>query len=506
MTLFRETLHLRPYQAEAIAGIDEAVEAGARAPLLVLPTGAGKTVIASEILRRHAESGRRALFLAPRRELIDQASEKLTRCGVEHGVILAGAEHLRASYARIQVASIDTLQSRLRRLGEVPDAWGISLVIIDEAHLAVTERRKALLDQWPDAVRIGLTATPTRKDGRALGRMFDRLIEPVTTADLTEQGYLAPARYFSLSQPDLERVKIVAGDYNQRDLEKAVNRPNLVGDIVATWLRQAASRRTIVFCVGIGHSAAMAEAFLRAGVSAEHIDGEMTIADREGILERFRSGRTQVLTNAFLASYGFDLPEVSCITLARPTKSLMLYLQMLGRGLRVADGKQDCLVLDHSGCVHRFGFATDRRPWTLDGAQSLAAGGRPERRESAQPKQIECSECRAVFSRTRACPECGYRLPAPTRPIETLDGDLVEIGAGMPEDAREKMAFYLELCGYAAQKRYKPGFATAKYRERYEDWPPREWKALPAAVPSLATRRWVLSRRIAWLKSRRADA
>lgn len=506
MTLFREKIELRPYQAGAIAAVAEAVKSGARAPLLVLPTGAGKTVIASEILRRHAESGHRALFLAPRRELIDQASEKLTRCGVDHGVILAGAEHRRASCAPVQVASIDTLQSRLRRLGTVPDAWGISLVIVDEAHLAVTVRRKALLDQWPGAVRIGLTATPTRKDGRALGQMFDRLIEPVTTADLTGQGYLAPARYFSLSQPDLERVRVLAGDYNQRELEKAVNRPSLVGDIVATWLRRAADRRTIVFCAGIGHSAAMAEAFLRAGVAAEHVDGEMPIEEREGIIERFRSGQTQVLTNAFLASYGFDLPEVSCITLARPTKSLMLYLQMLGRGLRVAEGKRDFLVLDHSGCVHRFGFAADPRAWTLEGAQSLASGGERSRRESAQPRQIECPECQAVFSRTRTCPECRYRLPTPAKPVKTLEGDLIEIGADIPEEAQDRLQFFLELRGYVAQKGYKPGFAVAKFRERYGDWPPRPWNRLPAMAPSMGTRRWIVSRQIAWAKSKRASA
>lgn len=168
--LFSEPLSLRPYQVDAIAEVEAAVKDGAQAPLLVLPTGAGKTVVASELLRRHADAGRRALFLAPRRELIDQASQKLTRCGIGHGVILAGAEHRRALHAPVQVASIDTLQSQLRRLGAIPDTWGVNLVIVDEAHLIVTEKRKALLDAWPDALRIGLTATPTRRDGRALGQ------------------------------------------------------------------------------------------------------------------------------------------------------------------------------------------------------------------------------------------------------------------------------------------------------------------------------------------------
>jgi DNA repair protein RadD len=257
------------------------------------------------------------LFLAPRRELITQTSNKLRDTGVNHGVILAGADHLHDVSAHAQVASLDTLLSRVLRQGKLSELPNFTMVLIDEAHLAVTAKRIELLDRWPNAIRIGLTATPIRKDGRALGVLFDRLIGVATISELTEAGHLVPARYFSLSEPDLKRVRITAGEFNAKDLDAVVNRPSLVGDVVAHWLRHAPDRRTVVFCTSVPHSIAVAEAFQRAGVAAEHVDAGTPTDEREEMFARFRRGDTQVLTNCFLASYGFDLPVLSCVVLAR---------------------------------------------------------------------------------------------------------------------------------------------------------------------------------------------
>lgn len=490
---------LRPYQLDALEQIDAVFRAGNQSPLLVLPTGSGKTIVAAELMRRAEQAGRSILFLAPRRELVHQASAKLSALGVRHGVLLAGAERLQDGYARIQIASIDTLAARFAR-GRLTDLEA-DLVVVDEAHLSITQRKVALLDRWPSARRVGLTATPTRKDGRALGVIYDSLIEPVTVAGLTMAGYLVPARYFSLSEPDLARVQTLAGDYNQGQLEAAVNRTELVGDIVQTWLARAGGRRTVVFCVSVAHSAALAGEFLRAGIVAEHVDGRTPTETRDQIFARFRSGETRVLTNCDVATYGFDLPELSCVVLARPTKSLMRYLQMLGRGLRPAEGKRDCLVLDHSGGVHLHGFATDDRSWTLEGHKAMIEVSKRER-EKKETRQLDCPECHATFLTTRRCPECGYELEPVGRRVETLEGELIEVGGSLDESEVDRLQFYIELLGVAAERGWKPGAAFFKFREKFGEDPPREWRRYPAARPSEETRRWVQSRVIAWAKSR----
>lgn len=488
---------LRPYQRQAIDELDAAVADGARAPLLVAPTGSGKTVIAAALIRR---SDGPALFLAPRRELVHQTRRALQAAGVAHGVIMAGADDTYDPDATVQVASIDTLRARLRR-GLVRGLPDFQTVFIDEAHLSITAVRVELLDHWPEALRVGLTATPVRKDGRALGVIYDTLIEPVTTRSLTEAGYLAPGRYFSLSEPDLAKVRTTAGDYNQGDLDAAVNRPELVGDIVATWLARAADRRTVVFCSSIKHSIAVSERFQCAGVTAEHVDANTPTDERDMIFRRFTRGETQVLTNCFLASYGFDLPELDCVVLARPTKSLMLYLQMLGRGLRTAENKRDCLVLDHAGCVHRFGLAAEDRYWTLDGRHELASrqnGGTLDRDE---PKLIDCPECAAVYTSSRRCPECGHYLQPPGRDVRTLAGELVELQIGDNDDEElDRVQFYCELRGIGVERGYKPGWAAHKFKERFAEFPPRSWNRLEPLEPSLATRRWAKSRLIAYKK------
>lgn len=497
-------LELRGYQHLTLSEICAALDSGARAPLVVLPTGSGKTTVAAALIQREIDAGGSALFMAPRRELVHQAVRRLRDAGISAGTVLAGADHLQRPNEPAQVASIDTLIARTRH-GRTLELPGFTLVIVDEAHLAVTERRSALLDHWPTARCVGLTATPVRRDGRALGVVFDRLIAPVTTAQLQADGFLVPGRYWAPSTPDLRRVRITAGDFNARELDAAVNRAELVGDVVAHWLRLAADRRTVVFCASIPHSIAVAEAFQRTGVIAEHVDANTPTGEREMTFERFTRGQTQVLTNCFLASYGFDLPALSAVVLARPTRSLMLYLQMVGRGLRIAPDKHDCLVLDHAGCVHLHGFAHDPRAWTLEG---LAIGATParigDRRECAEPRVLDCPECTAVFSRSLTCPECGYRFKPAARDVRAIDGDLVELSEHEPERI-DREGFYREMRGVALERNYSPKWAAVTFRDRFGMWPPFAWNSGYAIEPSLATRRWVKSRAIAWAKSQRRE-
>jgi DNA repair protein RadD len=496
---------LREYQESAIARLDDYTSKGVQAPLLVAPTGSGKTVIMSAIVERNPSQ--RFLILVPRRELVHQTCRKLDDVGVRHGVILAGDNRLNL-YARVQVASRDTLIARLLRK-EKYKLTDFDRVLIDEAHIGMSARFQQLIGLWPNAQRIGFTATPCRSDGKALGQVYDELIEVSNYAELTKLGFLVPARYFSVSEPDLKKVRTTAGDFNQGDLDKVMNRSELVGDIVEHWMKHAASRRTVVFATSIEHSVALATEFIEHGVSAEHVDAMTPQSEREAIFHRFQNGITQVLTNCTLASVGFDLPELDCVVFARPTKSLGLYLQMLGRGLRPAGGKQDCLVLDHAGNVHRHGFATDERYWTLHGKYALDASRTKEAKKKKEAEQgivaITCPQCKCVWEGSNQCPSCGYYFQQKAKGVETRNGQLVEIGKSKVESPESKMRFFLELAGLGEMKDYKSGWAANQYKERFGEWPEWKWKnhvdKFGGMDPSIETIRWVKSRMIRYSKA-----
>lgn len=488
---------LRPYQIDALARLDAAFAAGKRAPLIVAPTGSGKTVLAAEIIRRREGT---CLFVAPRRELVHQTCQKLDKAGVSYGVLLAGDDRTNL-YRPVQVASIDTLLARVVRRDRVV-LPNFGLIVVDEAHLSITNARLSLFARWPAALRVGLTATPIRKDGRALGLVYDDLIEVATPAEMVALDYLVSARYFSISEPDLSNVATVGGDFHQGELAAAMNQARLVGDIVGTWMQHAGGRRTVVFASSIEHSVALGAQFREHGVVAEHVDAGTPQGERDALFGRFRSGQTQVLTNCFLASYGFDLPELDCIVLARPTKSLMLYLQMLGRGLRPAPGKANCLVLDHAGNVRRHGFATDERCWTLDGTREFDAHQKRERAGRDEEKLLTCPDCCCSFTGSRTCPECGYYFAPKGRIVQTLDGELVEVGHDLDYDQQARLDFYLQLRAIAAENGYKSGFAAYKFKERFGVFPPFSWNDYQPVTPSLETRRWFKSRQIAYAKAR----
>ncbi|MBI4695491.1 MAG: DEAD/DEAH box helicase [Gammaproteobacteria bacterium] len=468
---------LRPYQTDAVARLESTWNAGGRAPILVAPTGSGKTVIAVEIIRREIARGGRVLFLAPRRELVEQAADELEAAGILHGVLMAG-DPRRNDLARMIVASIDTLRARSARMGQSavlrPD-----LVIVDECHLFPTKKRTALISEWPQARIVGLTATPARMDGRALGAVFDSMIDVATVAELTAAGYLVPARYFTLSDPDLAKVRTTAGDFNVGDLAGVMDRPQLVGDVAQTWLARAGERRTVVFAVNIGHSVNLAAQFRACGVSAEHVDANTPTAERAAIFGRFRSGATQVLTNCSLASYGFSLPDLDCVVIARPTKSLPLYLQMVGRGLRPAANKRDCFVLDHSGTVRELGFADDPRAWSLEG-RALADDGPASKKRT---RLEACNSCRRVFRGT-SCPSCGVPGRAAVIAQNPALGELVEIARKMKPAEKNRLRLFLQLRGECQRRGMREGAAAHTYRELYGVWPPKRWSGFPMLSPS----------------------
>jgi superfamily II DNA or RNA helicase len=275
---------LYPYQEDVIATVESTTADGVRKLIIQLPTGAGKTVIVSEMIRRAVASGNHVLFLVHRRELTKQASVKLFRFGVDHGIIQAGFPERR--HERVQIASIATLYTRAiaGRAREMPDA---DLIVVDEAHHSRARTWQRIIGHYPDATVVGLTATPARHDGKGLGNLFERILSPVSVADLTPQ-YLVPAVYYAPVQPDLKGVQVSRGDYVESQLAERVNTQKLVGDIVEHIHKIGAGRRTAVFAVNVAHSVNIRDEIRRSGLRAEHIDGTTPLEERDVIPRRTR--------------------------------------------------------------------------------------------------------------------------------------------------------------------------------------------------------------------------
>jgi superfamily II DNA or RNA helicase len=492
---------LRPYQQDVIARTEALIDAGINRPLLVAPTGAGKTIIAAALVKAFDAP---TLFLAHRRELIDQAAKKLwNSCGIDAGVILAGVTA--RPDQRVQVASIQTLWARAYR-GSKMTPPPADVIFVDEAHHVPARTYTAILDNYPEAIVIGLTATPCRGDGRGLGDAFDQLVECPDVADLVRLGYLVPTKVYAPSTPDLRGVRVERGDYVERQLAERVDTPKLVGDVVTHWHRLGEGRKTVVFATGVKHSVHLRDEFRRSGVSAEHIDGATPIDEREQILRDLSDGKVKIVTNCAVLTEGWDQPDVGCIVLARPTKHAGLYRQMTGRVLRTAPGKSDAIVLDHAGSTLLHGFVEDPVRWTLDPNRRAESPRLGAALGASGPRSLTtCPECAAVRLEGDGCPCCGWRPRPKPRRVDVIDGDLVQLRR---DGSRERpnidqRRFYAELLGYAEERGYKPGFAYMKFREKFNAAPPWPRHSNPTPVPPTPeVRSWLRSRAIAYAKAR----
>ena len=420
----------RDYQLTALDALRALIAEGCRRLLAVLATGGGKTVVAALIALGAVQKGRRILFCGPRREIIAQAFWKLVEAGIpelECGVIMADGviPHAvtrqpylaRRPQAQVQVASIQTLQHR-----RLPPA---DVVFIDEAHHATSPTWQKIIDHYTaaGAVIVGLTATPIRADGKGLSGAFDRIHVIAGFAELAAGGYLVIPRVFTTPRgPDLSAVKVnKSGEYDDEPLAEAMDKRQLVGDLVDHWLRLAEGRTTVVFAASVAHSRHIVEQFAAAGILAAHIDANTDPEERDSILGRLHRGEIQVLSNMSVCTEGWDEPRCKCVVLARPTKSLSLFLQMCGRGLRPWENTT-ALLLDHAGAVREHGFPQDVREWTLEGRKKRKKS--PEEAES--PMRV-CPECDAVIpGAPTVCPECGFGFLLNGTGIEEVEGELVE--------------------------------------------------------------------------------
>ena len=350
-------MQLREYQAEAIDNLRSSLQDGSRSPLLVMPTGAGKTVVFAEISKRLRKNKHNVLILVHRKELIDQASKKLKAIKVTHGIIAANYQPKNSS---IQIASVQTLVRRLNTNKFKPH-----YIIIDEAHHAAAGSWDKILTNFSDAYRIGCTATPIRLDGRGLKDYFDDLIPSYSISKLIELKYLAPYKVYAPPlKLNLNKVKVLGGDFQKKDLEEKMQKADIVGDAVQQYKKHADGLPAIAFCISVKHAERVCKRFNDAGYKSAIVHGDMPLKQREEVIGGLGNGKIQVLTSVDVISEGTDCPNVSVAILLRATKSEGLYLQQVGRILRPQKGKT-AIILDHVNATRTHGFVDDKRDWNL---------------------------------------------------------------------------------------------------------------------------------------------
>jgi superfamily II DNA or RNA helicase len=478
---------LRPHQAKAIQLIRNSLAQGNTRVVCEAATGFGKTLTAAKIIEGALAKRNRVIFTAPAVSLIDQTVSAFENEGIRDIGVMQ-ANHPRTDrLARVQVASVQTLARR-----EIPEA---SLVIVDECHL----RAKVIEDMMAersDVFFIGMSATPW---ARGMGLLWQDKVTPITIGELIENGFLSQFTVFAPDVPDLSGVKSVAGDFHEGEVADVMEGKALMASVVETWLARGENRPTLLFGVNRAHAKQLSEAFERAGVATAYVDAFTDSVERQLIERRFRSGEVKIACSVRTLTTGVDWP-VSCIIDAAPTKSIMLHVQKIGRGLRVNEGTEDLLVLDHAGNSLRLGLVTDIHRDKLD---ATPKGERqPVERKEKLPK--ECGNCAALIT-SLTCPFCGHERK-PVAGVETVDGELVELTPKKNSAAtkEEKQRFY-GMCLWLAKKRgYKPGWAANKFREKFQVWP-RRLDDVPVE-PDPAFLNWEKSRRIAWAKKKAKGA
>ncbi|NUY33272.1 ATP-dependent helicase [Paraburkholderia sp. JPY303] len=486
---------LRPYQAEAIRQLRLGLAGGYKRQLIYSPTGSGKTIMSVGLIKFARLKEKRIGFFVNREHLVHQTSAVFRAHGIPHGILQAS--NTCRTYENVLVCSIHTVASR-----GLPE--GLDFIIIDEAHcVAGTKYYRDVLDQFAGKPVIGLSAAPFSKGlgkyyDSLQGPLFERLVTASTIGELIEDGWLVDCDIYAPSEPDMSGAKLQRSpfgemDYSDKDVGEAADKPELIGDIVSHWFKLAAGTPTVVFASNIAHSKHIVEQFQAAGVKAEHIDCYDDSEDRRAALKRFNSGETTIISNSALLAEGWDAPLCQTLILARPTRSLIRYIQMAGRVLRPAEGKERALILDHSGTVKHLGFPTDDLPLELD-------DGKPKKSSASKKKEklpSACPSC-AYMKLSHICPQCGF-APEKQNTVEMADGSLVKQERGRKKATQaEKQQFFSELLGLQSMRGYSDGRIAHLYKAKTGVWP-RELLHL-ACEPSAETKDYVQHLNIAYAK------
>jgi len=493
---------LRPYQQQALDDIRASVRGGVRRLIVQAATGAGKTKLAAAIVEGALGKHGRVAFIVPAIALVDQTVEAFWNEGIRDvGVIQANHEMTDWSKP-VQICSIQTIKRRKA----YPEA---TVVIFDEVHQFHEAHRNWIGHaDWQKVPMIGLSATPWT---RGLGKYFESLLVAATTEDLIRQGYLSKFKVFATGHPDLSDVKMVAGDYHEGQLSEAMQKGELTGDIIRTWREKWGQGKTLCFGVDKLHAKSIQERFQHAGVSCGYQDAETTPIERREIRKKFHSGEFQVVSNIQTLTTGVDW-DVRCLILARPTHSEMLYVQIIGRALRTAPGKDFALILDHSDTTQKLGFVTEVHHEQLSSGKPLTK----DMRERKTPLPKECKNCSALKPRTAIkCPNCGHEEKLESHLMER-DGNLVELNGSSGKSKitgkkfvlspMDKAKFFAELKALGIQRGYKPGWAAQKYRSRVGVWPSHMIADIaPAKIVSPDTALWVRAEAVKFAKGKKAE-
>lgn len=477
---------LRQYQSSIIEAIRDAYRQGFRKILVQLPTGGGKSVIFSKVISSADEKRKETLFLVHRRELVKQASQHMTNESVDHGIIMSG-ELVDLSH-HTQMASIQTLWARAVKRAKI-NLPRSDMLVIDEAHHCTSKTYEHLLNFYNESFVAGVTATPTSKTGKGLGAHFDCLIlardHGASVRELMDAGHLAEAAYMVPSIPDLESIPSRGGDWVEEQLGVVMMDAKLVGGIVDHYKEYALNRKMVAFAVNVAHSRAIVNMFNASGISAAHVDGKTHLEERDQIVSDFSAGKYKILSNCEVFTEGVDMPDVDGVILARPTKSIRLYLQMGGRGLRPKSDGGDCLIMDHTGNVLRHGPLDEEHEWSLDENETLYErdAKKKDPDEKKEAKDFVCGNCGFIFRKQDICPKCGTPLSHHAEDVETARGKLV----GLPKvkkpkkkeaSVEEKQAWYSMFLLHAAEKGYLEGWAYYKFQDKFKQSPERLHKGL----------------------------
>lgn len=390
---------LREYQTKLINDIRKSIKTGHKSVLAVLGCGGGKSVIQAEIARSATAKGNRVLFLVHRKELCEQIKNTFASQGVD-----------------MDLCSVNMVQTVSRHVEKIPE---ISLIITDEAHHSTANTYRRIYDNFPNALKLGFTATPIRLNRGGLGEVYDDLITSVSTKWLIDNKYLAPYKYYSVKLADTSGLHIRSGEFKADEVACLMQDKEIYGETVRQWERLAKGKKTIAYCASVKASYATAEEFSRAGYISCSLDGSTHEIERKSIMERFRNGEIQILCNCDLFGEGLDVPDCECVVLLRPTQSLTLYIQQSMRSMRYMPDKT-AIIIDHVGNCYLHGLPDDDREWSLE----------PESEQENEVRIRECQNCFAVYPPTMSkCPYCQHEAVREVRrnSRKTVEVDLVEI-------------------------------------------------------------------------------
>lgn len=445
----------RDYQEKSYNAVKESLRQGNRKIVLSMPTGSGKSHVAIKMIKEALRRRKRVCFLCDRIILLEQISNMIYNEDIKEFSLMQANNELYSSSAQLQIATAQTL---IRREIEPFD-----LCIYDECHI-VYKSITDLMKKWDSTFWIGLTATPFTV---GMGKNWQTLVNGTSTFELIEQGYLSKYIAYGPSTPDLKGIRITAGDYNKKDLAQKVNKKTIIGDLLTHWIKLALNRKTVIGAVNVAHATQIMEIFKEAGVLIEVIHCYMQKDEIKDILEKFKNNEIQVLSSVDLVSRGFDMPDVNCIVIARPTKSLNYHLQFIGRGLRSAPNKENCLILDHSGNFARLGFPDDNFEMELD----MGDKKQNKKKEKKEKLPKPCPKCSFLTIEWK-CPQCGFEKKKQSN-VETKEGELKELQKKNHKEKtfeqKKKLWAKLEAAGRAAN--FKPKYADAVYKNMFGVWP-----------------------------------